>query len=102
MSEIESTFEDERRHISTICVVYDERDGRIVHTHEFIGDGSGIFGREGREEQERMALDFVKRHEEPQRLKVMQAPPDFQLEPETVHCVDQSSGQIVTDAERTQ
>ena len=42
---------------SLVCVVYDPRDGRIVHGHVFVGDGTGLFGPEGREERERETLE---------------------------------------------
>ena len=32
---------------SHVCVIYDPHDGRIVHGHVFVGEGTGLFGPEG-------------------------------------------------------
>ena len=48
---------------SHVCVVYDPRDGRIVHGHEFVGGGAGLFDPDGREERDEevviLAADVV-------------------------------------------
>ncbi len=66
------------------CVVYDRRNGRIVSMHQFVGDGTGLFGPEGREERERIARETVKQQHqdvgEADRV-VMHAPPDFRPNP---------------------
>jgi len=94
MIEFESTF-DEQPPTVELCVVYDQRDGRIVHMHGFVGDGkTGIFGPDAREERERTALDLAKRGGESEHLRVMHAPPSFRLEPEVLHRVDVASGQL--------
>ena len=51
--EMQSTLRDENPK-SEICVVYDSSSGRIVLVHEFIGDGTGLYGPEGREERARI------------------------------------------------
>jgi hypothetical protein len=94
MEEFEST-EEHPDLISTVCVVYDERDGRVVHVHEFVGDGTGLFGEEGEEERARMALETARQHTEPSNLRTLPAPSDFQIEPEKVYRVDVSTHRIV-------
>jgi hypothetical protein len=69
--------------------VYDPRTGRIVYVHEFIGDGTGLYGSGGRKERERIALEGVKRHhKDAKRLRVMHLPRDFRFETETLYRVD--------------
>ena len=45
MLEFDSTFEEPPPRVE-ICVVYDRRNGRIVSMHQFVGDGTGLFGPE--------------------------------------------------------
>jgi hypothetical protein len=98
MLEFESTFEEPPPTIE-ICVVYERRTGRILSMHQFVGDGTGLFGPEGRKERERMALDTVKEHlaevSEVDRT-VMHVPSDFRLEPMTVYRVDVAKERLVT------
>lgn len=98
MLEFESTAE-EPPPVVEIVVVYDQRSGRILSTHQFAGDGTGLFGPEGKDERERMALDTVKQqHREvgDADRRVMHAPPGFRLEPRTIYRVDLDSNNLVT------
>jgi hypothetical protein len=56
---------------TTICVVYEERDGRVVHVHEFVGDGTGLFGKDGEEERWRMALETARHHTDSSHLQTL-------------------------------
>jgi hypothetical protein len=81
---------------SLVCVAYD-RDGRIVHGHIFVGDGTGLFGPEGREERERETLDGARRNHGNvvSRLRVLHAPATFRLAPNVAYRVDVKAGQLV-------
>ena len=98
MIEFEST-RDEPPPSVEVCVVYDQRDGHILSMHQFAGDGTGIFGPEGRDERERMALDTVKEQHRgvgDADRKVLHAPRDFRPESGTIYRVDLSSNTLVT------
>jgi hypothetical protein len=96
MIEFESTIDGpESSRQSTICVVYDERDGRVVHVHEFIGDGTGLFGKEGEAERAQMALATARQHSEPSVLRTLHAPREFRLEEERVYRVDLGARTLV-------
>jgi hypothetical protein len=100
MLEFDSTTEEPPPVVET-CVVYDGRSGRIISMHQFIGDGTGLFGPEGTKERERMALDTVReQHREvgESDRRVMHAPPDFRPEPMTVYRVDPATNRLVTHA----
>jgi len=94
MIHVDSTIEEKEPQIN-YCVVYDGRHGNIVSRHGFIGDGSGLFGPDGKEERARIALEGAKRHPEADQLKVLHVPPDFRFEPDMLHRVDLKSGRIV-------
>ena len=81
---------------SLVCVVYD-RDGRIVHGHIFVGDGTGLFGPEGRRERERETLEGARRNHGNivSRLRVLHAPATFRLAPNVAYRVDVKAGQLV-------
>jgi hypothetical protein len=65
---------------SRVCVVYDPRDGRIIHRHDFVGDGTGIFGPDGREEREEQTLEGARRnHGDVSKLRVLHAPTNFRF-----------------------
>ena len=68
---------------SLVCVVHD-RNGRIVHGHVFVGDGTGLFGPEGREERERETLEGARRNHGDlvSRLQVFHAPATFRFQSE--------------------
>lgn len=94
MAEFESTRERKPPRSET-SVVYDPRNGRIVYAHEFIGDGTGLYGPDGREERARLALEGVRQHhKEPARLRVMHLPSKFRFEPNTLYRVDRRTGTI--------
>lgn len=80
-----------------VCVVHD-RDGRIVHGHVFIGDGTGMFGPAGREARERETLEGARRNHGEQvvsRLQVFHAPPSFRFVPNAVYRVDTKASRLV-------
>jgi hypothetical protein len=95
MEEFESTTDAERSLISTVCVVYDERDGRVIHVHEFVGDGTGLFGGDGEEDRSRMALETARQHTAPEALRTLHVPRDVRLESEKVYRVDLVSQTLV-------
>jgi hypothetical protein len=85
-----------------VCVVYDPTDGRVVHIHEFIGDGFD------RDECARMALDTVKSLLEPLKslgviqsdnLKVLHAR-ELELRPGAELRVDLTSNELVSSEPR--
>ena len=74
---------------SHVCVIYDPLDGRIVHGHVFVGEGTGLFGLEGRDERERETLEGARRnHGDLSRLRVLHAPAAFRLAPNVAYRVD--------------
>lgn len=79
-----------------VCVVHD-RTGRIVHGHVFVGDGTGLFGPDGREARERETLDGARRShgDAVSRLQVFHAPPAFRFVPNAVYRVDVNAGRLV-------
>jgi len=88
MNEFEST-RDEKPPTSQTSVVYDPRNGRIVYVHEFIGDGTALFGPKGEEERARIALEGVKRHrKDTDRLRVLHVPRNFRFDDRTLYRVD--------------
>ncbi len=99
MDEFESTHDD-RPPTSQTSVVYDPRNGRIVYTHEFIGDGDGPFGPEGEEEQARIALEGVKRYrKDAGRLRVLHVPSNFRFDDRTLYRVDVDAGELTARAD---
>lgn len=93
--EFEST-EKKKAPQSLVCVVHD-RDGRIVHGHVFVGDGTGLFGPEGREERERETLEGARRNhgDVVSRLRVFHAPASFRFVPNVAYRVDTKAGRLV-------
>ena len=87
---------------SLVCVAYD-REGRIVHGHIFVGDGTGLFGPEGREERERETLEGARRNHGKiiSRLRVLHAPATFRLAPNVAYRVDVKAGQLVEHVRHT-
>jgi hypothetical protein len=86
---------DEKPPKSETSVVYDPRTGRIVYVHEFIGDGTGLYGPDGREERARIALKRVKRHhKDAERFRVMHLPRNFRFKADTLYRVDLRTGRI--------
>ena len=93
--EFEST-EKKKAPQSRVCVVYDPRDGRIVHGHEFVGEGTGLFGPEGREEREHQTLEGARRnHGDVSLLRVFHVPTDFRFAPNVAYRIDTRSGRLV-------
>lgn len=93
--EFESS-EKKKAPLPLVCVVHD-RDGRIVHGHVFIGDGTGMFGPDGREERERETLEGARRNhgDSASRLRVLHAPATFRFLPNVAYRVDTKAGRLV-------
>jgi hypothetical protein len=81
---------------SLVCVVHD-RNGRIVHGHVFVGDGTGLFGPQGREERERETLEGARRNHGDlvSRLQVFHAPATFRFNPNVAYRVDTKARRLV-------
>ena len=78
-----------------VCVVHD-RNGRIVHGHVFVGDGTGLFGPQGREERERETLEGARRnHCDVTRFRVFHAPADFPFALNVAYRVDTGANRLV-------
>ena len=92
MIEIESTTQENEQ--VSYCVVYEKNSGRIVSKHGFIGDGTGLFGPDGKDERSRTALDVAQRHHPAKKLLVMHPPLDFRFEPTMLYRVDVKSGKL--------
>jgi hypothetical protein len=93
--EFEST-DKKKQPQSRVCVVYDPRDGRIVHGHTFVGDGTGVFGSEGKEERERETLEGARRnHGDVSRLRVFHVPADFRFAPNVAYRFDTKARRLV-------
>jgi len=93
--EFEST-EKKKRLQSRVCVVYDPRDGRIVHGHEFVGEGSGVFSPEGNQERERETLEGARRnHGDVSHLRVFHVPTDFRFASNVAYRIDTRAGRLV-------
>lgn len=81
---------------SQVCVIYDPRDGRIVHGHIFVGRRARMFGAEGREERERETLDGARRiHGDIAKFRTLHVPGDFTFVPDTAYRVDGKSNRLV-------
>jgi len=81
---------------SHVCVIYDPNDGRIVHGHVFVGEGTGLFGREGQDERERETLEGARRnHGDVSLLRVLHAPADFRFASNVAYRVDVRTGRLV-------
>ncbi len=99
--EFESTESKKQAPQSHVCVVYDPRDGRIVHGHEFVGDGTGVFGPDGREEREQQTLEGARRnHGDVSLLRVLHVPTDFRFVPNVAYRVDTKSERLVEHDKR--
>ena len=85
---------------SHVCVIYDPHDGRIIHGHVFVGEGSGLFGPEGRDERERETLEGARRNhgDDVSHLRVLHAPADFRFAPDAAYRVDVKAGRLVERA----
>src|SRR4249919_1364835 len=87
---------------SLVCVVHD-RNGRIVHGHGFVGDGTGLFGPQGRAERERETLEGARRNhgDVVSRLRVLHAPATFRFVSNVAYRVDTKAGRLVEYLGRT-
>jgi hypothetical protein len=83
---------------SHVCVVYDPSDGRVVHTHGFIGESFDP------DECAQMALDTVKSlgivKSDSDGLKVLHAPRGFELLPQAQLHVDLNSNELLSSEPR--
>ena len=95
MFDFESTL-DAPRPKSKFCVVYDQRSGAVVHMHQFIGDDTGMWGPDGKDTRERMALETAKQNSEAEHHRVMHAPANFRYKPDALYRVDLKSGKLKT------
>ena len=94
MIEFESTHEG-KVPVSETSVVYDARDGVIVYVHEFIGDGTGLYGAGGKAERARLALESARRHLGiGGQLEVLHLPRDFRFARDTLYRVDVAAGTL--------
>jgi hypothetical protein len=91
---IESTPSDYTPQSSRWCVVYDDRDGRVVHVHEFIGEPP-CGERDSLEEYARVALETARRFHQPGHLRVLHVPAGFEIQDRARYRVDAQSGEIV-------
>ena len=99
--EFEST-EKKKAPSSRVCIIYDPRDGRIIHGHEFVGDGTGVFGPDGREERQQQTLEGARRnHGDVSKLRVLHAPTNFRFTPNAAYRVDVKAGRLVEHARWT-
>ena len=81
---------------SYVCVIYDPKDGRIVHGHVFVGEKAGLFGPNGRDARERETLDGARRnHGDVSRFGVLHAPADFRFAPGAAYRVDVKAKRLV-------
>lgn len=92
---LESTFDDQHQKRVTWYVVFDSRDGRVVHIHQFIDDDTYTLETEAPNNRTRMALQVAERYCDPTYLRVLHAPPNFSLEPGAMCRVDLASGELV-------
>lgn len=93
--EFEST-EKKQAPPSQVCVVYDPRDGRIVHGHVFVGEGAGLFGPEGRDERERETLEGARRnHGDVSHCRILHVPADFRFDRNVAYRVDTKAERLV-------
>jgi hypothetical protein len=79
-------------------VVYDSRNGNVVHTHQFIDidEDARTSEREAGNERVRIALQVAKQHADATDLRVIHAPASFQPEPGMTYRVDVARGELVT------
>jgi hypothetical protein len=98
---VEGIMEFESTHRKTpppshVCVIYDPKDGRIVHGHVFVGEKAALFGPKGRDERERETLEGARRnHGDVSRLRVLHAPAEFRFAPAVAYRVDVKAGRLV-------
>jgi hypothetical protein len=93
---LESTLREQPLRGVHWCVVYDTRNGNVVHTHQFIGDDDYQSDTETRNNRARKVMQVANQHCDLTHLRVIHAPPSFHLEPGTMCRVDLESGELVT------
>ena len=91
----ESTLREQPPQRTDWAVVYDSRDGKVVHIHQFIGGDARISEKEARKARAQIALQVAEQHCDSKHLRVMLAPPNFHLEPGAMCRVDLASGELV-------
>jgi hypothetical protein len=85
--EFESTLKEDRPVVETV-VVYD-KDGRIFHVHDFIGDGTGLTDSKARAVRERITMYDAKGFANaPKGLKALHLERGFTPAPGTAYRVD--------------
>ncbi len=77
---IESTFGEQSSERTSWSVVYDSRDGSVVHIHQFIGEDTRISEKEARNHRAQLALQVAEQRYDAQYLRVIHAPPKFRLD----------------------
>jgi hypothetical protein len=80
-------------------VVYDSRNGNVLHTHQFIDMDKDVYTAETEagNDRGRMALQAAEQHGDATHLRVIQAPAGFQFELGMTCRVDVATGELVTD-----
>jgi hypothetical protein len=79
------------------CVVYDQRDGRIVHIHEFVPATAG--GSYSLDELHTAAMGMASRLCGTEFLAIADAPAELVREPRNVWRVDLSTGELKAELE---
>jgi hypothetical protein len=79
-------------------VVYDSRNGNVLHTHQFIDmdEAASPAETEAGNDRARIALQVAEQNGDAAHLRVIQAPDSFQLEPGMTCRVDVATGELVT------
>jgi hypothetical protein len=79
-------------------VVYDSRNGNVVHTHQFIDMDKDAYTAETEagNDRARIALQAAEQQGDAAHLRVIQAPASFRLEPGMTCRVDVATGELVT------
>ena len=88
---------EKKRHRRHTSASSRPNDGRIVHGHVFVGEGTGLFGPEGRDERERETLEGARRNHGDlvSRLQVFHAPANFRFTPNIAYRVDTKARRLV-------
>lgn len=91
----ESTLRERENQGAHWCVVFDSRNGNVVHTHLFIDHNTESCETEDLEAHARTALQVAQQVCDASYLQVMHAPPDFHFEPGMTCHVDLASGKLL-------
>jgi hypothetical protein len=95
MIDFVSTLEGDRPTVE-MCVVYDERDGRIVHTHGFIGDGTGMLAPAAEAQRAKAAFERAAHHHGADNLRVAHVPHGFRFQADAPYRFDVKAGELVS------